>query len=459
MLKGYHKLPLCAKPNLQVDASLPINLRTAFPEAWGKLTYNHKSYAPPRQRAFPSQRAGEGSLSAIRRQSPLLLIFIMVFADLLSYGIILPLLPFYVQRQQGGAAVVGSLGSLYALMQLFSGPIMGSLSDRYGRRPVLLGCLVGTSLAYLILGVSGSLSGVFLAVALDGITGGNLTTAYAYIADVTRPQERSRGMGMVGAAFGLGIMVGPAVGGLLSRHGLELPAIAASLIALANVCFGLLALPESLTPERRSQPAAWRALNPLFQLIDLFQLVSLRWLLAAIFCLNLAFSGLQTNFPLYSQQRFGWNASQNGLFFAYVGICAVLVQGVLFRWAQPRLGEKRLAIWGLTLMAVCLAGLAVACQAWMLYPIVGLAALGSGVSIPSLTGITSSRSSASAQGRLMGGMQALLSLTMILGPSMAGVSFELISDGAPYWLGSLLSALALLLARLALRHEGEEPGE
>ncbi len=388
-------------------------------------------------------------MKAIRRPSPLFLIFITVFADLLSYGIILPLLPFYVQRQQGGATVVGSLGSLYALMQLLSGPILGSLSDRFGRRPVLLGCLLGTSLAYLILGASGSLAGVYAAVLLDGITGGNLTTAYAYIADVTGRQERSRGMGMVGAAFGLGIMVGPVLGGLLSRYGLSLPAFAASAIALGNVLFGLLILPESLPPEQRMAPASWRSLNPISQLSALLQMASIRLLLAAIFALNLAFSGLQTNFPLYSQQRFGWNAWQNGLFFAYVGICAVFTQGVIFRWAQPRLGEKLLATGGLALMAVGLAGIAVAAQAWMLYPLVGMAALGSGVSIPSLTGLASSRSAASIQGRLMGGMQALLSLTMIIGPTMAGVTFERISDAAPYWLGSLLAAYWLKPARRA----------
>ena len=204
------------------------------------------------------------------------MIFITVFVDLLSYGIIIPLLPFYVQSQDGGAAVVGSLGSLYAVMQLFSGPALGALSDRHGRRPVLLGCLLGTSIAYLILGLAGSLQMIFLAIMLDGITGGNLTTAYAYIADSTSAKERSRGMGLVGAAFGLGIMVGPALGGLLSRYGLAVPAFVASGIALANVIFGWLFLPESLPPERRTTQTAWRTLNSISQLASLFGLGTLR---------------------------------------------------------------------------------------------------------------------------------------------------------------------------------------
>lgn len=390
-------------------------------------------------------------MKALGRRHPLFLIFITVFVDLLSYGIIIPLLPFYVQSQGGGAAVVGSLGSLYAVMQLFSGPALGALSDRGGRRPVLLGCLLGTSIAYLILGLAGSLQMIFLAIMLDGITGGNLTTAYAYIADSTSEKERSRGMGLVGAAFGLGIMVGPALGGLLSRYGLAVPAFVASGIALANVIFAWLFLPESLPPERRSAKISWRGLNLFTQLASVFSMVSIRLLLATIFTLNLAFSGLQTNFPLYSQTRFGWNATQNGIFFAYVGVCAVLVQGVLFRLLQPQLGEKRLALGGLALMATGLAGMAAARQAWLMVPMVGMVALGSGLSIPALTGLTSSRVEAGAQGRLMGGMQSLLSLTMILGPSLAGVSFQFIGTTAPYWIGSLLSAAALALAYAALR--------
>jgi len=385
------------------------------------------------------------------RKPSLLFIFITVFVDLLGYGMMVPLLPFYVQKQQGGAAIVGSLGSLYALMQLLSGPILGGLSDRYGRRPVLLTSLLGTSLAYLLLGAADSLSGIYLAIMLDGITGGNLTTAYAYIADVTSREERSRGMGLVGAAFGLGLMAGPVLGGLLSAYGLGAPAFTASAIALANVIFGYSVLPESLPPERRTSGVSVNPLSSVMQLGGLFRLASIRMLLLTIFTLNLAFSGLQTNFPLYSQRRFGWDATLNGIFFAYVGACAVLVQGVVFRELQPRFGEKRLSTLGLALMAAGLAGMAAAHQAWLLYPLVGLIALGSGISIPALTGLVSTRAPAGMQGRLMGGTQALLSLTTIIGPSLAGLTFEYIAIAAPYWLGSLLSALALLLAYLSLR--------
>jgi DHA1 family tetracycline resistance protein-like MFS transporter len=387
------------------------------------------------------------------RRSPLAFIFITVFVDLLGYGIMLPLLPFYVQRQAGGAAIVGSIGSLYALMQLFSGPALGALSDRYGRRPVLLLCLLGTSAAFLLLGLADSLALIYLAILLDGITGGNLTTAYAYIADVTTQANRARGMGLVGAAFGLGLMAGPALGGLLSVYGLGVPAFTAAAIALLNVIFGFFVLPESLPPEKRSASVALGELNTFTRLGGLFKRGrGMSLLLAAIFTLNLAFSGLETNFPLFSQARFGWDAGRNGIFYAYVGILAVFVQGALLGWVLPRLGEKRLAAGGLALMAAGLAGIALAGQDWLLYPLVGLVALGSGVSIPALMGLASNRVESGAQGRLMGGMQVLLSQTAIIGPAAAGLSFEYLGAAAPYLLGGLLSLAALAFAVNSLRH-------
>ncbi|HNK62598.1 MAG TPA: MFS transporter [Anaerolineales bacterium] len=384
----------------------------------------------------------------------LLFIFITVFVDLLGYGIMLPLLPFFVQAQDGGAAIAGALSSLYAGTQLFVGPILGALSDRYGRRPVLLVCLLGTSLGYLMLGLANSLPLIFLAVFIDGLTGANLTTAYAYIADSTTSENRSRGMGMVGAAFGLGMMAGPALGGLLSRYGLSVPAFTASAIALANVLFGFFVLPESLPVERREIKPASQIFNWVGQFKELFQRASIQKLLIAMFLLNLAFAGLQSNFPLYSNFRFQWTPTQNSLFYLYVGVCAVFIQGFLFGKLQPRFGEKRLTVVGLMLMVAGLAGMAFAPQAWMLFPAVTVVALGTGTSIPSLTALVSLRVSESEQGRLMGGTQTLLSLTNIFGPILAGVSFEVIAFSAPYWLGSIFSLIALAVAYVSLCQSG-----
>ena len=370
---------------------------------------------------------------------------------MLGYGIMLPLLPFYVQAQAGGAAIAGALSSLYASAQLFAGPVLGALSDRFGRRPVLLICLFGTSIGYLTLGLANSLPLIFLAVFVDGLTGGNLTTAYAYIADVTGADNRARGMGLVGAAFGLGLMAGPALGGLLSHYGLSVPAFTASAIALSNVLFGYFVLPESLPPEKRIRKSAAEMFNWVRQFLGLFRQLNIRDLLLATFLLNLAFAGLQSNFPLYSNYRFQWNPQQNSYFYLYVGICAVFIQGFLFGKLQPYFGEKRLAIFGLVAMSIGLAGMASAREAWMLYPTVTLVALGTGTCIPSLTALTSFRVSESEQGRLMGGTQTLLSLTSIIGPAVAGISFEVIAFSAPYWLGSFFSVLALIVAWMFLR--------
>ena len=370
---------------------------------------------------------------------------------MLGYGIMLPLLPFYVQAQAGGAAIAGALSSLYASAQLFAGPVLGALSDRFGRRPVLLICLFGTSIGYLTLGLANSLPLIFLAVFVDGLTGGNLTTAYAYITDVTGADNRARGMGLVGAAFGLGLMAGPALGGLLSHYGLSVPAFTASAIALSNVLFGYFVLPESLPPEKRIRKSAAEMFNWVRQFLGLFRQLNIRDLLLATFLLNLAFAGLQSNFPLYSNYRFQWNPQQNSYFYLYVGICAVFIQGFLFGKLQPYFGEKRLAIFGLVAMSIGLAGMASAREAWMLYPTVTLVALGTGTCIPSLTALTSFRVSESEQGRLMGGTQTLLSLTSIIGPAVAGISFEVIAFSAPYWLGSFFSVLALIVAWMFLR--------
>ncbi len=388
------------------------------------------------------------------RRSPLIFIFITVLVDMLGYGMVLPLLPFYVQQQEGSALAVGLLGSLYAVMQLACGPVLGGLSDRFGRRPVLLICLAGTSLAFILLGLANTLQLVFLAVMLDGITGGNLTTAYAYIADITSADERSRGMSLVGAAYGLGMIGGPAAGGLLSAYGLAVPALAAAAVALMNVLFGFFVLPESLPKDKWVKAIHWKGLHLVAQLGSLPRLGASRLLLAAIFSLNLAFAGLQTNFPLFSQARFEWGSVKNGIFFAFVGVSAVFVQGVLYRWIHPRLGERRMARIGLLLMAVGLVGGVLSPVDWLLFPCIGLVVMGSGVSIPSITGLLSRAVEAGAQGRLMGGMQALLSLTAIIGPATAGLVFERISIFAPYLLGA---ALVLLAFGLVSRWNPHEP--
>lgn len=379
--------------------------------------------------------------------TPLTLIFITIYLDVFTYGMVAPLLPFYVLKYHGGAALAGLLGSLYAVMQLFSGPVLGPLSDRFGRRPVLLGCLVGTAAAYAILGLENALGFVFLAILLDGLTGGNLTTAQAYVADITPESDRARGLGLVGAAMGLGLMTGPALGGLLSAVDLHLPALVGCGIALLNIGLGLALLPESLPPDRRIPRLHLPTLNLLAQLRYIFQSPTLRPLMATLFALNLAFAGLQSNFPIFSQARFGWDARANGLFFAFVGICGVITQGYLVGKFTPRMGERWLIRVGIGIMALMLVGVALAGMPWLLFPLVGLAAFGTGISIPSLSSLVSRAVEPKEQGLALAGMQSLLSLAAIFGPALAGVAFELANPAAPYLLGSLVGLGALWISQ------------
>ena len=381
--------------------------------------------------------------------SPLLFLFVTVFVDMIGYGIVVPLLPFYVWQHASGAAVIGLLGSLYAAMQFVGGPFLGGLSDRTGRRPVLLLCLLGTSLAYLLLGLANSLLLLVAAVALAGGAAGTLATAQAYIADSTSPENRAHGFGLIGATFGLGLIAGPVLGGLLSFLSLGAPAFAASALALANVAFGFFVLPESLPTRRRAPPPILR-LNPISQLGGVLRMDGIRALLLVVFLLNISFTGLLTNFPLFSNVRFGWNASGNAFFFAFIGVCAVLTQGVLLGRLQPRFGEERLLLGGLSLTALDLGLMAIVPSGWMLYPVVGTLAVGIGLTIPALTALISGRVSGREQGRLMGGQQAILSLTMILGPIIAGLAFDHLGVPSPYWIGGLLAALASLVAAVAL---------
>ena len=387
------------------------------------------------------------------RGSPLLFLFVTVFVDMIGYGIVIPFLPFYVQQQASGAALVGLLGSLYAAMQFVGGPFLGGLSDRVGRRPVLLLCLFGTSFAYLLLGLADTLLLLVAAVVLAGGAAGTLATAQAYIADSTLAGDRARGLGLIGAAFGLGLIAGPVLGGLLSLYSLGAPAFAASALALCNVAFGFFVLPESLPLTRRTSTPILE-LNPVSQLAGVLGVGSIRALLLAVFLLNLSFAGLLTNFPLFSNARFGWDATANAFFFAFVGVCAVLTQGVLLGRLQPRFGEKRLLLGGLALMAVNLGLMALVPLGSLLYPVVGILAVGTGLAIPSLTALISHRVSEREQGKVMGGQQAILSLTLILGPTISGLTFDRLGAPAPYWVGSLLAALALLAAAAALVPRG-----
>jgi DHA1 family tetracycline resistance protein-like MFS transporter len=394
----------------------------------------------------------------VRRPAATTFLFVTVFVDMLGYGLVVPLLPFYAGGLANGAFLIGVLGSLYAAMQFFGGPFLAGLSDRVGRRPVLVACLLGASLAYALLGLAGTFALVVVAVALAGAAGGTQATAQAFMADSTPPEDRAKGLGLLGAAFGLGLMAGPLLGGLLSLQSLHAPALAASGLALLNAAFGLFVLPESLPEGRRSRTPLPR-LDPFSGLVRTIKMGGTGPLLLAVFLLNLSFAGLLTNFPLFSGARFGWDASENAFFFAFVGACAVLTQGVLVGRLQKRFGETKLVFGGLAATALFLALVGASSSGWLLYPVVGALAVGAGLAIPALTALLSRRAPAEEQGRLMGGVQAVLSLALISGPLMAGAAFDDLGVPAPYFIGAVLAALALPAVALSLPkgHEESEP--
>lgn len=373
---------------------------------------------------------------------PLVFLLVAVFVDLAGYGIVIPLLPFYIQAQVPGGLTVGLLASLYAAVQLVGAPVLGGLSDKVGRRPVLLACITGTSAAYLLLGLADTLTLIIVAVLLDGATGGNLAVAQAYVADSTSRDGRARGLGLIGAAFGLGLITGPAIGGFLSLYSLSAPALFAAALALSNAVFGFFVLPESLPPGRRGRtPLA--ALNPVSQLSAVLRIPGVRAVLLVVFLLNLSFAGLISNFPLFSEARFGWEPASNAFFYAFVGLCAVVTQALIVGWLGERIGERRMVALGLALATVGLGLLAAAPTGWSLYPVTGLLAAGIGVAIPALAAMISGLAPGEGQGRVMGGQQAILGLALVAGPGMTGLAFDGLGPAAPYWLGSFLAALAL----------------
>lgn len=403
-----------------------------------------------------------------RKRSPLIFIFLTVFIDLLGVGIVVPLLPYYVKIiEQADAAwlsssralIVGALAASFSLFQFLFSPVLGALSDRFGRRPVLLISLTGTGISYVVFGLADQLLAMgigtvlavlFFARILDGITGGNISTAQAYIADVTPPEERAKGLGLIGVAFGLGFMLGPAIGGLLSMISLSTPAFAAAALTFGNVIFGFFRLPESL-PVARRLSVPFSKMNPASRLGTVLSNATIRPLLAGVLLLNFAFAGLQNNFAVFSDVRFGFGPTENAFIFAFIGLMAVITQGFLIRKLLPYFGEPRLAIAGLSMMTVGFALIAMAPVAWALYPAMGILAAGSGMATPAISSLISRSVSPQEQGSVLGGVQAFNSLMMVVGPLFAGMLFDLIDPVAPYFSGALLVAVAGLVITNAVR--------
>jgi MFS transporter, DHA1 family, tetracycline resistance protein len=377
-------------------------------------------------------------------------IFAAVFLDLLGAGLLLPIIPYYVRQFDQDALTVGLLGLSFAAAQFLATPALGLLSDRVGRRPVLIFSVLGSGLAYLVFGLSHALWLLFLARIVDGLSGGNISAAQAYIADVTPPETRAKNMGLIGAAFGLGFIFGPAVGGLLARISLQTPAFVAGGLSLVTAAFGYFVLPESLPPERRrTEKIALRDLNPAKQVGAVLRRPDLRPSLLGLFALNFALSGLQTNFAVFTLTRFQLGPHENAYIFTFLGIVAALMQGVVVRRLVEWFRDRALALAGLAIMAGGLSLLAFSESLWMVYVAVAATAVGSALATPTLTGIVSRTVSSREQGTILGATQSLNSLTRVFGPVWAGLVFDFAGPGAPYWTAALVVVAAGLLVRAA----------
>lgn len=359
------------------------------------------------------------------KRSPMLLIFLTVFIDLLGFGIILPLLPYYAHQEPFNARPwqIGLLVASYSLMQFIFAPIWGRISDRVGRRPIILMSLMGSTISYLIFGLAQSVALLFVSRILAGIGGANIPTAQAYIADTTSPENRAKGMGMIGAAFGLGFIFGPAVGGFLSQWGYSVPGFVASGICFTDFVLTYFLLPESLK-ERKREIAPLRA-SRWTRLKRAFVRPRVGWLLALFFIATFSLANLEATFALIAKVRYAYTEAQTGYLFAYIGVLTALVQGGLIGPLVRRLGEPKLIVVGTLAFAVSLWLIPYCWDFWALATDLAVLAFGQGVNTPSVTSLISQYTPPDEQGSMLGVTQSLSSLARVLGPIWGGFMFNI----------------------------------
>ena len=399
----------------------------------------------------------------MRQRSPLFVLFLTVFIDLVGFGIIIPILPLYAENFHATPMAIGWLTGIYSGMQIIFTPILGKLSDRFGRRPVLLVSIAGTAVGFALMGMADSLTLLFVARILAGITGGNISIPQAYIADVTAPEKRSRAMGMIGAAFGLGFTFGPLIGGMMSRISYSAPFFFAAGLAVANAVLVYLILPESLPREHRAKPHEEASIAEVFRhgRGGMFALV-----VATYFFLIAGFAIMTTLFALFTEKRFGYDAHANGYLFGFIGIIAVIVQGGLIGRLIKIFGEVTLTRTGMILTTLSLALLPLSNNLTILLLICAGLAAGSGFASPPLSGLASQMIDRTWQGRALGVMQSAGSTGRLVGPLIGGwlLMFDLrkpISEygRTPFLVGALLCFIGAILAFCVKKPAGDRSAE
>jgi MFS transporter, DHA1 family, tetracycline resistance protein len=384
-------------------------------------------------------------------------ILITAFLNLAGIGVINPVVPFitsaYVDKKDAAFAVA-LLYTTYSLCQFIAVPTLGALSDRFGRRPVMLVSLLGSAVGYFLFGLGGAMWVLLLGRVVDGLTGGNIATIYAYAADITEPKKRTEFFGLVGASAGLGFVIGPAMGGVVYKltGNVASPLYLSALLVLGNVIWGYLFMPESLAPDRRDTTMTFARLNPFTQLMDVFRLPQLRLLLVGILLWTLSFAMLQSNLSYLTEDRMGWSPDGTSMIFFVVGIVGIFTQGILVRRLLPLLGEARMALVGFGSQAtgfILTSIVTVNGSAPLLFIAVAFVAMGNGLITPSVNSMASAAVGVKEQGRVQGGNQSVQSLGRVLGPLWGGWSYGALGQAAPYLSGAaglLLGALTVFAA-------------
>ncbi|MCP9768865.1 MFS transporter [Lacihabitans sp. LS3-19] len=391
-------------------------------------------------------------------------ILVTVLIDVIGIGIIIPIMPSLYQELTGGTVSEASQYSaylvfIYAIMQFIFSPIIGGLSDQYGRRPVLLISLFGFGLDFVFLALAPTIAWLFVGRTISGIVGASFTTANAYIADVTEPEKRAQSFGMIGAAFGLGFIIGPSLGGILGEYGTRVPFWVSAGLSLCNWLYGYFILPESLLPENRRKFDIKRA-NPIGSLLNLKKYPYVLALVLSLFLVNVSNFATQGTWSFYGIEKFGWSKMEVGLSLGFVGLMVAIVQGGLIRVIIPKLGQEKSLFLGLAINSLGLAAFAFATQSWMMYAIMIPFAVG-GLAGPAFQGIISNQVGKSEQGELQGGLSSLMSIAAIIGqPLMLGLFRAFTKEnapvyfpGAPFLMGGILTVISLLLVIRTIKKE------